>query len=105
METAPPSLSRRAERYPVKMAVILVLEGEEADHSSLVVDFSPYGLRLQTAALLSPGQQVGLLSVPEDKLGRAIGARVIWVGKVATDQSGQAGLEFLRPLAKESLAV
>jgi hypothetical protein len=85
------------------MAVILVIEGEEVDQSSLTVDLSQYGLRLQTAASLAPGQQVGLL--PDDRSGSVIGARVVWVGKVETDQAGQAGLEFMRPLASTSLAV
>jgi len=105
MGTASSPFSRRSERHPVKMAVILVIEGEEVDQSSLALDLSPYGLRLQTAASLAPGQQVGLLPLPDDSSEGAIGARVVWVGKVETDQAGQAGLEFLRPLASTSLAV
>jgi hypothetical protein len=102
MGTASPPSSRRSERRPVKMAVILVVEGQGVDESSLTVDLSPYGLRLQTAASLAPGQPVGVLL-----RGRSEGfidARVVWVGKVETDQAGQAGLEFLRPLASKSLA-
>jgi hypothetical protein len=103
MGTASFLFSRRSKRKPVKMAVILFIEREDVDQSSLTVDLSQYGLRLQTAASLAPGQQVGLL--PDDRSGGVIGARVVWVGKVETDQAGQAGLEFLSPLASKGLAV
>ena len=85
------------------MTVILVIEGEEVDQPSLTMDLSQYGLRLQTAAALAPGQQVGLL--PHDRSEGVIGARVVWAGKLETDQVGQAGLEFLSPLASTSLTV
>jgi len=103
MGKASPPFPRRSERHPVKMAALLVIEGEEVDQSALTVDLSPHRLRLQTAASLAPGQQVGLL--PGDQSEGVIGARVVWVGKVETDQAGQAGLEFLRPLASTRLAV
>jgi hypothetical protein len=80
------------------MAVLLVIEGEEVDRSALTVDLSPHGLRLQTAAWLTPGQQVGLLPLPNDSSKDVIGACVVWVGKAETYQAGQAGLAFLRPL-------
>jgi len=85
------------------MAVILVIEREETDQSSLTVDISEYGLRLQTTASLAPGQPVGV--VLGDRPEGVIDARVVWVGKLETDQAGEAGLEFLRPLASKSLAV
>jgi hypothetical protein len=83
------------------MAVLLVIEGEEVDRSALTVDLSPHGLRLQTAAWLTPGQQVGLLPLPDDSSKDVIGACVVWVGKAETYQAGQAGLAFLRPLANK----
>ena len=82
--------------------MILFIEGEEIDQSALSVDLSQNGLRLQTDAALAPGQPVGVLL--GDKSEGVINARVAWVGKVETDQAGQAGLEFLRPLASERLA-
>ena len=85
------------------MTVILVIEGEEVDQPSLTMDLSQYGLRLQTAAALAPGQHVGLL--PNDRSEGLIGAQVVWVGKVETDQAGQAGLEFVSPLASTRLTV
>ena len=84
------------------MAVILFIEGEEIDPSALTVDLSQNGLRLQTDAALAPGQPVGILL--GEKSDGVIDARVAWVGRVETDQAGQAGLEFLRPLASERLA-
>ena len=92
--------SRRSERKLVKMAVVLVIENDEIDPSALTLDLSPFGLRLQTAAALVPGQPVGVLL--GDKSQGVIDARIAWVGQVDTDQAGQAGLEFLRPLASES---
>ena len=102
MGTASPPSSRRSERRPVRMAVLLIVEGVEVDQSALTVDVSPHGLRLQTAASLAPGQPVGV--VLRGRSGGVVDARVVWVGKVETDQAGQAGLEFLRPLASKSLA-
>jgi hypothetical protein len=84
------------------MAVLLVIEGEEVDQSALTVDVSPHGLRLQTGASLTPGLPVGVLL--DEKTERVIEARVVWVGQIETDQAGQAGLEFLYPLASNSLA-
>jgi hypothetical protein len=81
---------------------MLFIESEEVDPSALTLDFSPYGLRLQTAAALTPGQPVEI--VLGDKPGSIIDARVAWVGQVETDQAGQAGLEFLRPLTSQHLA-
>ena len=102
MGTASFLFSRRSKRKPVKMAVVLFIEREDVDQSSLTLDLSEYGLRLQTAASLAPGQPVGVLL--GDRSEGVIDARVVWVGKVETDQPGQAGLEFLRPLASKSLA-
>ena len=103
MGTASFPFPRRSERQRVKLAVILVIEREEIDQSSLTLDLSEYGLRVKTAATLAPGQPVGVLL--GDRPESVIDARVVWVGKVESDQARQAGLEFLRPLARESLAV
>ena len=103
MSTAFFRFPRRSERHPLEVAAILVIEGEEVDQSSLIVDLTPYGVRVQTAASLSPGQRVRLLRA--DRSGGVIDARVVWVGKLEADQAGQAGVEFLRPLASTSLTV
>lgn len=78
------------------MAVTLMIEGDEAEILADTVDVSSHGLRAQSDASLSPGQPVGLLfpNIPNCY----IKARIVWVGKADTDQSGQAGFEFLNPL-------
>ena len=75
----------------------MVLEGEEAEHWASTVDLSAGGLRLQSETTFIPGQSVGLvLRTLPDVL---IPARVAWVGKAESPQAGQAGFEFLNPLA------
>jgi len=77
--------------------VTLVIEGDEADHVATAVDMSQHGMRLQTDFPLLPGQRVGLLL--SDTPNYVLGARVVWLGKVDSEQAGEAGLEFLKPLA------
>ena len=78
------------------MAVTLLIEGDEAEHLGTTVDLSPYGLRLQSDTALVPGQPVGLLLATQSDY--LIRARVVWVGKADSEQSGQAGFEFASPL-------
>jgi hypothetical protein len=79
------------------MAVTLVIESDEAEYLATTVDLSSHGLRLQSNATLAPGQPVGLLLPIEPDC--FIKARVVWVGKADSAQAGQAGFEFLNPLA------
>ena len=92
-----PSVKRPVERKRVQMAVTLVIEGDEAEYVGTTVDLSSYGLRLQSDATLSPGQPVGLLLAANADC--FIKARVVWVGKSDSAQAGQAGFQFLNPLA------
>jgi hypothetical protein len=85
---------RPSERKRVQMAVILVIENDEAEHAT-TVDLSPSGLRLQCDATLAPGQAVGLLLATEPL--SFIKSRVVWVGTADSAQVGQAGFEFLNP--------
>jgi len=78
------------------MAVTVVIEGEQAEYVGTALDLSPYGLRLQSDAALSPGQPVGLLLAANADC--FIKARVVWVGKADSAQAGQAGFQFLKPL-------
>jgi hypothetical protein len=87
---------RRSERKPVQIVVTLVIEGDEADQLATAIDLSQHGLRLQTDLSLPLGQRVGLLL--SDSPNYVIGARVVWLGKADSDQAGEAGLEFLKPL-------
>ena len=97
MPNPPVEAARRSPRKPAQIVVTLVIEGDEADHLANAVDLSQHGLRLQTDVSLAPGQQVGLL-LSEDPT-YVIGARVVWLGKVDSEQAGEAGLEFIKPLA------
>ena len=90
------SVKPRPERRRVQMAVTLVIEGDEAEYFANTVDLSPHGLCLQSDATLSQGQPVGLLLGTDPKC--FIKARIAWVGKSDSSQSGQAGLEFLNLL-------
>ena len=95
-----PSVQRPAERKRVQMAVTVVIEGEQAEYVGTALDLSPYGLRLQSDAALSPGQPVGLLLAANADC--FIKARVVWVGKADSAQAGQAGFQFLNPLSAKA---
>jgi len=79
----------------VQMAVTLLVESDEVRYPATTVDFSPYGLRLESNATLAPGQPVSLLLATEPA--RLIKARVAWVGKAGSPQAGQTGFQFLNP--------
>ena len=89
---------QRAVRRRVQIAVTVVIEGDEAEYRGTTVDFSPYGLRLESEAPLNPGQPVGLLLATQPD--SVIKARVVWVGRADSAQAGQAGFKFLNPLTK-----
>ncbi len=88
---------RRSERKPAQIVVTLVIEADEADHLASAVDMSQHGLRLQTDYSLTPGQRVGLLL--SDNPDCVIGARVVWMGDLDSEQAGEAGLEFTSALS------
>jgi len=90
-----PSDKRRSQRKQVRIAVTLVIEGNEAQHLGTTVDLSPYGMRLQSDATLAPGQFVGLLLATDPDC--FINARVVWVRKADSAQAGEAGFEFSGP--------
>jgi len=91
-----PSVKRPVERKRVQMAVTLVIAGDEAEYVGTTVDRSSCGLRLQSDAVLSPGQPVGLLLAANADC--FIKARVVWVGKSDSAQASQAGFQFLNLL-------
>ena len=91
------SIKRRSERKPARIALTLVIEGEVAEQLATTIDLAQHGLRLQSDHPLTPGQPVGLLLSDDPPC--LIRARVVWVGKADSTQAGQAGLQFLSPLA------
>jgi PilZ domain len=89
------SVKRAAERKRIKIAVTVVIEGDEAEYRSTTFDLSAYGLRLQSDVPLRPGQPVRLLLATHPN--SLLKARVVWVGKADSAQAGQAGIEFVTP--------
>jgi hypothetical protein len=96
MVAIPYPITRRSERKPVRLAVILLIEGEEVDPHALTVNLSPHGVRLQAKAALTRGQfaQVTFADNPS----QAVLSRVVWAGRIDSDREAEAGLEFVDPL-------
>ena len=61
---------------------------------AVTVDVSELGARIQANLALTPGQMVEVVPVNGSE---PVAARVVWVGKPASELEGQAGLEFLNP--------
>ncbi len=93
------SLPRRSERIFVRLPVTLLVDsaGERVAQDAYTVDLSQLGVRVRTELTLAPGQAVDVFS--NRGLKSPIPSRVIWVGQHGAPQHGEAGLEFLRPLA------
>jgi hypothetical protein len=90
-------IPRRFNRKVVKMALLMFVEreGEREKYDSLTLDISINGARVRADASLAPGQVVEVVSVEGNE--PVVRARVVWVGKPASEVEGQAGLEFLDP--------
>ncbi|PYV11576.1 MAG: hypothetical protein DMG23_03930 [Acidobacteria bacterium] len=92
-------VSRRSERVPTQIAIILIVEteGERLENETSTVDFSQHGVRIQVSSSgLTPGQIVEV--IPTQDPSYSVRSRVVWVGPTGSDQKDQAGLEFLSPL-------
>jgi hypothetical protein len=98
MTTDARSESRRAERKPVRKAVVLMIESDEAEDQceGKTVDMSVHGARVESEAALTPGQILNLIQ-PDDPT-RALRCTVVWSGDVSTDSQDKVGLEFLNSL-------
>lgn len=96
MGTSPHPVHRRSERRIAKIAIVVFVEKEnERDGSdAFTVDVSELGARIQSSISLTPGQMVEVVPVNGSD---PVPARVVWVGATASEQEGQAGLEFLNP--------
>jgi len=90
------SATRRSERKPVRLPVILLIEGEEVDPHALAVEMSQHGVRLQTKAAVKPRQSAQVIF--EGDPNHAVQSRVVWVGRVNTDRQAETGLEFINPI-------
>ena len=69
-------------------------EREHSGTDACTVDVSTLGARIRSDLALTPGQMVEVVPVNGAE---SVAARVVWVGKPASELQGQAGLEFLDP--------
>ena len=92
----PYPITRRSERKPVRLAVILLIEGEEVNPHALTVDLSRHGVRVQANPALTVGQSAQVIFA--DNPCQAVLSRVVWAGRINSDREAEAGLEFVDPL-------
>jgi hypothetical protein len=87
---------RRSERKRARIAIVVYTENESEGEGcdAFTVDVSELGARIQSGVSLTPGQVVEVAPVNGSQ---PVTARVVWVGKPASELEGQAGLEFLNP--------
>jgi microcompartment protein CcmK/EutM len=92
----PQETRRRTERKVAKIAIVVFVDKETDREGSdaVTVDVSVRGARIQSDLTLTPGQMVEVVPVNGSD---PVAARVVWVGKPASELQGQAGLEFLDP--------
>lgn len=90
--------TRRSERKPVRIAVILLVEsdGKKVEGEGSTLDLSQHGLRLQASIALAQGQIVDVTTAEGPEY--SVRGRVIWTGAVGTQREGEVGFEFLSPL-------
>ncbi len=91
-------IARRSERISVSIPIKLVVDsqGRKVEQQARTIDFSQLGVRVQSKALLTPGQTVEI--IPNEEPRYVVPGRVVWVGKAGSQQYSHAGLEFLSPL-------
>ena len=95
MATLPREAQRRSERRIAKIAIVVFVDHEhENGTDACTVDVSTLGARIRSDLALTPGQMVEVVPVNGAE---SVAARVVWVGKPASELQGQAGLEFLDP--------
>ena len=95
MSSNPYRETRKSERHPKRMAVVLLDDPEETENRSaaVTVDVSEDGCRIESEASLTPGQVVYLM--PAETPNGTVKGRVVWIGQPASDMAGEAGIEFL----------
>jgi hypothetical protein len=98
MPTESRTTTRRSERKPVRIAVILLVEseGKRIESEASTLDLSQHGLRLQASVPLAQGQIVDVTTSEGPEY--AVRGRVIWTGAVGSEHEGEVGFEFLSPL-------
>ena len=99
MPSTTKSPTRRSERQPIRMALVLLTDANNGENreEAVTVDLSQHGCRIESPASLTTGQLVHLM--PADSPGVSMPGRVVWVGEPTSELAGEAGIELLKPLA------
>ena len=98
MSEATLSDRRRSPRTAVNRPVALVVDSDRSRiaNNAFALDLSDLGARILSRLDLQPGQLVTV--IPNEGTGEPVPSQVIWVGRRASDGSGEMGLAFLHPL-------
>jgi hypothetical protein len=96
--TIPQPSLRRSDRKLAKIAIVVFAERESEWEgcNAYTLDVSTQGARIEASISLTPGQVVEVIPMNGSE---PVTARVVWVGRPASEVEGQAGLEFLDPFA------
>ena len=86
------------ERIEIPIRYATASENYRVEHETTTMDRSPTGLRIRTAAPLSCGETVLVLSLGGSK--SAIPTRVAWVREPELSFRGAAGLQILNSLPR-----
>ena len=99
MKSGNQSTARRSERIYVQMPVALLVDSnaQSDEHAVSTVDLSNNGVRVCVDAGLLPGLAVAIVTNSGQQ--RTLPGRVVWIGQSGTRLEGQAGIEFLKPVA------
>jgi hypothetical protein len=91
--------ARRSERIYVQMPVTLHVDSnaQSEEHDVSTVDLSTNGVRVRANAGLLPGLAIAIVTNSGQPC--TFPGRVVWTGLVGTRLEGQAGVEFLKPVA------
>ncbi len=89
---------RRSPRLQAVIPIRLLtpLENYQLEHEAVMEDWSRRGAKIRTAARLSCGQVVVVLSLVSSR--SSIPARVVWAREAGLGVESVAGLEFLKSL-------
>jgi hypothetical protein len=96
--TIPQPSLRRSDRKLAKIAIVVFAERESEWEgcNAYTLDVSTQGARIEASISLTPGQVVEVIPMNDSE---PVTARVVWVGRPASEVEGQTGLEFLDPFA------
>lgn len=90
--------TRQAQRIYAKIQVALIIfpDTDKIEAHAVTIDFTEYGVRVETECKLEAGQVVDV--IPTSGLQDAVRSRVVWVKPSERGPGLVAGLEFLQPV-------